>query len=343
VVGVYRRYAEWIVSAYGQSLKKPFLYRNLKGEGKSEPCTPFSEFLWNVERRSGDEKFGSRWYNNIDQTLPALRATGPPKLEVKTMNYFQLPHSNYNAESGVKSYDTITTELYCDILEMPYTCKNNLEMAKSKDKKNAVNAGSTATAVYQQIVAYGYLLGYLLPNEMESDFIRDTQKTCTREDEMIWCESLARCTTEPVCAKEEKEIRTMLDKITSGGKISIVGTSSSNITMYKDLSVYHTTVHKANPAKSLPYICPGKKQLENILQRSLELEEKLMPEFYASPLGEEEHKRLFWDVWLKERKIFCWVDIKRLFQNAQSWDEIINQRMVNIEWDAENSSIKERT
>jgi hypothetical protein len=144
---------------------------------------------------------------------------------------------------------------------------------------------------------------------------------------------------EPECAKEEKEIRTMLDKITSGGKTSIVGTSSSNTTMYKDVSIYHTTVHKANPAKSLPYICPGKQQLENMLQRSLELEEKAMPEFYASPLGEEEHKRLLSDVWLKERKIFCWVDI----ESARSWDEIINQRMVNIDWDAENGSIEERT
>jgi hypothetical protein len=146
---------------------------------------------------------------------------------------------------------------------------------------------------------------------------------------------------EPKCAEEEEEIRKMLDKITSGGKISIVGTSSSNITMYKDLSVYHTTVHKANPITSLPYICPGKQQLENILKRSLELEKLLLPEFYASPLGEEEHKRLFWDVWLKENK-FCWVDIERLFQNAESWDEIIDHRMVNIDWDAEKGSIGER-
>jgi hypothetical protein len=147
---------------------------------------------------------------------------------------------------------------------------------------------------------------------------------------------------EPKCAEEEEEIRKMLDKITSGGKISVVGTNSSNITMYKDLSVYHRNVHEANPVKSLPYICPGKQQLENLLKRSLQLEKLLMPEFYVSSLGEEEHKRLFWDVWFKERKIFCWVDIERLFQNVQSWDEIINHRMVNIDWDAENGSIEER-
>ena len=283
---------------------------------KNIPCPPLSEFLQDLERRSGDTKFGSRWYNNLDQTLPKIRATEPPKVEVKIMNYFQLPHSNYNAESRVKSYDTITTELYCDILDMPHTCKNNLEMAKSNATKHSANVGSTADAAYYQIVAYGYLLGYLLPQKKER--------------------------MKRLSNKKEEEIRKMLDKITSGGKTSIVGTSSSNITMYKDLSVYHTTVHKANPFKSLPYICPGKKQLENILQRSLELEEKLMPEFYASPLGEEEHKRLFWDVWVKEKKKFCWVDIERLFQSAQSWDEIIDHRMVNIDWDAENGSIGER-
>jgi hypothetical protein len=283
-------------------------------------------------------------YNNLDQTLPVVRAAGPPKLEVETMNYFQLPHSNYNAESGVKSYDTITTELYCDVLQMPYSCKNNLEMAKSNDTKNSVNAGSTADAAYQQIVAYGYLLGYLLPNKKDRVEIQKERIKCIKEKgEINWCESLYRYEGEPECDKQENEIRTMLDKITKGGKTSIVGTSSSNIAMYKDLSVYHRKVHKAIPVKSLPYICPGKQQLEKLLQRSLQLEEKLMPEFYASPFGEEEHKRLFSDVWLKERKIFCWVDIERLFQIARSWDEIINQRMVNIDWEAENGSIEERT
>lgn len=75
---------------------------------------------------------------------------------------------------------------------------------------------------------------------------------------------------------------------------------------------------------------------EDPLQRSLELEKLLMPEFYSSPLGEEEQKRLFWDVWFRERKIFCWVDIERLFQNAQTWDEIISHRMVSVDWGSED-------
>jgi hypothetical protein len=149
-----------------------------KSQREEEECSmcAFQIGYGALTKKSGDKTFGSRWYNNVDQTLPALRATGPTKLEVKTINYSQLPHSNYNAERGMKSYDTITTELYCDILEMPYTCKNYLEKTKFKDTKNAVNAGSTATAAYQQIVAYGYLRGCLLPNKKESDVIQESKR-----------------------------------------------------------------------------------------------------------------------------------------------------------------------
>jgi hypothetical protein len=97
--------------------------------------------------------------------------------------------------------------------------------------------------------------------------------------------------------------------------------------MYKDLSVYHRKVHKANPVKSLPYICPGKQQLENILERSPKLEKKLMPEFYASPLGEEEHKRLFWDVWFKKGKSFAGSISKGFFKMLRA-----GMRLSTTEW-----------
>ena len=59
-----------------------------------------------------------------------------------------------------------------------------------------------------------------------------------------------------------------------------------------------------------------------------------MPEFYALPLEMNEHKQIFWDVWVEEMKSFFWVDIQKLFQNATSWDEIINKRMVKYDWNA---------
>ena len=34
--------------------------------------------------------------------------------------------------------------------------------------------------------------------------------------------------------------------------------------------------------------------------------------------------------------MFCYVDLVRLFENATSWDEIINKRMINYDWDAKS-------
>jgi hypothetical protein len=335
VVGVYRRYAEWIVSAYGQSIKKSSLYPNrFHGQKKHRPCAGLQAFLNEHALKKGNSAFGSRFYNNLDQTLPVVIATGPSKLKAKTMNYFQLPHnsnSESNAErSGVKSYDTITTELYCDALEMPHSCQKNRELAKTR--ANVTNKGSTGDAVYQQIVATGYQLGYLLPNEKDLAALEKEKIDCLEKNN-TWCESIHQCKKyEPSCAEAETEINTMRNKITSGSNTSIVGTNSSNITMYKDLSAYHETVHNLNWVDSLPYVCPKKQQLQKILEKSLRLEQLILPEFHSSPLGENEHKRMFWDVWFREKRIFCWVDIEKLFQNATTWDEIINHRMVSVDW-----------
>jgi hypothetical protein len=57
-----------------------------------------------------------------------------------------------------------------------------------------------------------------------------------------------------------------------------------------------------------------------------------MPKFYATPLGKEEHIRLFWDSWLEQKKLFCWVNTDRLFENVTTWDEILNERMVTYKW-----------
>lgn len=124
----------------------------------------------------------------------------------------------------------------------------------------------------------------------------------------------------------------LLDQITFEGKNTIVGTNSSNITMFQDLSDYHTGVHRKTWTENLPIMCPDRKILEKLLAKSLAYEELVMPEFFASSLGKKEHMRVFWDIWVKQKKLFCWVDTMRLFRGATSWDEIINERMVSFDW-----------
>lgn len=162
---------------------------------------------------------------------------------------------------------------------------------------------------------------------------------------MSWCDCLQECVKSKFdCDKEALARRKELNRITSNGAITIVGTNSSNITTYKDLAQHHhrarlytsssttQTTATSSWTEGLPIECLPTKQLNKLLEQSLKFEALVMPDFYATPLGREEHERMFWDTWLGERKLFCWVDIETLFQNATSWNEIVNERMVDHVW-----------
>jgi len=351
VVGAYRRYAEWLVSVYTQAIKnslRPTLevFHNLRK--KRTPCIGFDKFL--NSRMKPNEGYLARFYSNIDTTLPQIIEWGPSKLESKILNYFQLPKatttSNSHNENDMKTYNSISTELYCDALGtelVPHTCSYAREIesrglenaaaataASTNASSTVTNKGSTSTAAYQHIVAAGFRLGFLIPTDEELQAEKKEKKKCRRQK--VWCDSTKECSTKKQCVKTQNQRRQELDKITSDGKVSIIGTNSSNIASWKDLYHYDSDAQKLSWTERLPIQCPSRKELEKLLQKTLDLEELVMPEFYATPLGKDEHERLFWDVWDKEKKLFCWVDIEKLFRNAKSWDEIIHERMVNYDW-----------
>ena len=339
VVGAYRRYADWLVSAYTQSIKKGCIFPNLEGLKKEESCIGFKKFLSNHMRSTESGNYRVRqMYDPISITLPESIERGPSKLQAKVLNYFQLPHSSSNPEdetSGFKAYNSITTELYCEAFGenlTPHSCSHAQKNSrKEKHKKNSslvANKGDLADSVYQNIVATGYRYGFLLFTEQE---LQERQRKCQAESR-FWCDFVRKCTKEDSCTKETKRHRELLDQITLSGKNTIVGTSTSNVAMFTELSDYHSKIHDKIWTGSLPIKCPTREILDKLLKKSLAFEELVMPEFYASSMGREEHIRLFWDVWLKEKKLFCWVDTMRLFQGATSWDEIINKRMVSYNW-----------
>ena len=288
----------------------------------------------------------------MSETLPTMVEAGPSKLEAKILNYFQLPHSDN--KSGAKSFDSITTELYCNAFGMeltPHTCNHARDIAKDVQKSHqflgnttsamatglVFNKGSTSDSVYQQITATGHRLGFILPSDEQLQVVRNCVKGTFR------CDADSACLKDTpegraVCSKKDMALRNELRKVTSDGKVSIIGTNSTSIRTYKDLSDYHTNVHGLSWIKSLPLQCLQKDMLDRLLQKSLDFEQSVIPEFYATPPGKDEHIRLFWDVWLEEKKLFCQVDIHRLFQNATSWDQIINERMVSYDWDATNKT-----
>ena len=304
-------------------------------------------------------------------TLPKILESGPTKLEAKILNYFQLPKKSAQTASrtksgGHKTFDSITTELYCDAFGMelmPHTCSyargeilpishkgHSVDAGSSARNDNAslpsslptpivAREGSTSDLVYQQIVAAGYQLGFLLPSK--HDELK--KQKCKTLEGMTWCDSHYECMPPHACRNRRMENERVVEQIIHLNTTAIskvVGTKSkSAIRNYKELSRYHTMVHNSTWIHSLPIVCPSEDLLAVLLRKSLELEERILPDFYATPMGKAEHERVFWDVWLEEKKLFCWVDIFRLFQNATTWEEIIDDRMVNHRWPRVNKKI----
>ncbi len=324
VVGAYRRYAEWIVSAYTQAIKRKCIYPSRKGGEKDISCNELSEWLYRYSKKKKSTRV--RYYESIETTLPIIAAQAPSKLEAKILNYFQLKNSEKGNDSP--AYKSITTELYCGAFALltPHTCAyaRDIEMKEEKRSSLVANKGGLSDSVYQQIVAAAYRNGFLVLPDKELD------KRCRGVG--MWCATTQSCVeTEQACTTTSRK-QQELDNITSGRNITIVGTNTSSITTYQELANYHTGVHKRTWTESLPIKCLQRSRLEQLLEKSLAFEERLMPDFYDSPMGKEEHIRLFWDVWLKKKRIFCWVDIDRLFEGADSWDVIINERMVSHNW-----------
>jgi len=72
----------------------------------------------------------------------------------------------------------------------------------------------------------------------------------------------------------------------------------------------------------LPLHCPRQDLLERLLKKSLAFEEKILPDFFVSEMGEVEHRRLFWSM-VDERKEFCHVNTKELLKGKTSWEEAL--------------------
>jgi len=114
----------------------------------------------------------------------------------------------------------------------------------------------------------------------------------------------------------------------------------------KDLASYHASLKFANKTRSklllasssplrtmlhLPLLCPPRNELEALLNKSLAFEQMIMPKFYNTPLGKEKHIEEFWEM-ADKKKSFCHVDTDRLFQNASSWEQVLNERLTIFDW-----------
>ena len=74
----------------------------------------------------------------------------------------------------------------------------------------------------------------------------------------------------------------------------------------------------------LPLLCPTRSILEDLLEKSLAFEQKMVPDFFASDLGEAEHIKSFW-LMANERREFCDVETERLLEGESSWNGVLKK------------------
>jgi len=80
-----------------------------------------------------------------------------------------------------------------------------------------------------------------------------------------------------------------------------------------------------NSVNNFKFICPSKEQYDILLQKSLQFEKELMPDFFASPIGEAELRSHFEETKAK----MCSVDHEEII-NSKEWIEFFSSLKTSI-------------
>jgi len=278
VVGAYRRYAEWIASAYKEFTRQRCLTRTdwptLRDVKRAR--VPACKNIWkHMMDHVHETHYNSltREYHNIDETLGTL-SNLPSGVSVKTLTYFVRQSQGY--------LNSITTELYCEVLgreRTPETCRACKDMGK--ESQDNIRKGSV------DMIAYDHILVAATAKGGNRDWINTNH-------------------TERIAARNE-------------------------------LANHHEALQTKNATKAgtmmrLPLVCPPTNELEELLNKSLAFEQKVIPKFYNTPLGKDAHTHQFWEMAIKN-KAFCRVDTDRLFETVSSFEQVLEQRLAIDEWE----------
>ena len=136
------------------------------------------------------------------------------------------------------------------------------------------NTGDGVNVVYQQIVATGYRLGFIL--------VPENERTADQKN----CQKSRRRTIRKLSRKFRRAEKI---KIWCNATMDCVNNNAQcnrTLTGWQDLLHYHTTLLGLTWTNSLPVLCPPRKQLEELLKHSLEFEERIMPDFFCHPARE---------------------------------------------------------
>jgi hypothetical protein len=352
IVGAYRRYYDWLPSTYKESMKNYCLSYNLGYKNNPNKSTVIDgtrkkncEPIWNYimdytlqrKRRKSIKMYSTSKYHNIHETLPLARevllslssstsstsstaSTASTSTtttattnnnnknnthRVEILNYFQLkPNEKY--------YNSITTELYCNILGNDYTpntCKY------SRNAKAVVShKGSLDNVPYKLIInaaqKRNWITGFPINYAKIENFINTTA--------IIQPTSTSTSTSNPSYIYTWEDLQEYHHTIITT-QTQIINTNNTNT--------------NGTTTNLLPLVCPSKKKLDTLLKESLSFEKLIMSESFIEDniLGEQKHIADFWKL-ADTNGAFCYIDINTLFGNATTWEQFLKERMIITSW-----------
>jgi len=287
--------------------------------------------------------------NNTADAAAASAAAAPrvPRGHVKILNYFQQPDD----------YNSISTELYCNILGMDRT-PNTCEYSRNQISPDVRNKGSLDNVPYKLIIFEAQNRGWINTS---------TTSTSSKNRTSTTTSTTSTTTTRIQTWRELQEYHTQIIINRNRNNNNSSNNGNNGTTVESNNNIY------------LPLKCPSKDMLDMFLNKSLDYEKLIMPElelYYnnsskskskheqlSSRLGnmEEEHINKFWnkfttttttttpssklsdgttrmttttkkEIILKDNHELCSIDIDILFGNSSNWEQVLNERMIIDKW-----------
>jgi hypothetical protein len=271
------------------------------------PNTMWKNFIFRFTKRINDYTSRSM-YHNLDETLlNTVPNFGPTNTKIKILNYFQLKHS-HSKSSQQGSYNSITTELYCNALGMdrtPNICNcsrdrgsgkndknkndsnnnnNNNNSSSSNDNNNNntnvvanTNVGSLDSVAYLGIIISAHERGWINISTADKNATKKSAMECGDSRQTpIYDEKLNKCVenTKYKCGEYGYMYCDEINLCSSDyvRQCPMINSSNSNIKSWDRLERYHKVTLNKKGITNLPLICPPRTELEMLLQKSLKFE-----------------------------------------------------------------------
>ena len=151
---------------------------------------------------------------------------------------------------------------------------------------------------------------------------------CVNLNARFYCSALPRGTADALCtyAREHPPIQQYRPRVNLNYSILAEVAAKHNLIssakhekrkVVLTIQSYHRNTLRLSP-NDFPLICLNENELDELLKISLNFEERLLPEFYASTNGKSEHIQKFHDA--VNEKQFCTINAEEVLKN-ETWKE----------------------